>query len=209
MCIRDSSYFGHAKWGKSAPGLKTLTDALTLRENILLSFEKAERLCNKKKALEYLNFVIIGAGPTGVELAGAIAEISRKTLYKSFKYIYPEQSNIYLIEGSDTVLPSYPRKLSMRAIRDLKNLGVKVLTGNRVLDIKNNTVKTNLHSIRTRNIIWAAGNEAAELLKTLHVPLDKQGRVLVNSDLSIPGFSHVFVIGDAACLLYTSPSPRD
>lgn len=192
------SYFGHKKWQNSAPGLKTLTDALILRENILLSFEKAERLWNKKKALEYLNFVIIGAGPTGVELAGAIAEISRKTLYKSFKYIYPEQSNIYLVEGSDTVLPSYPRELSMRAIRDLKKLGVKVLTGNRVLDIKNNIVKTNLYSIRTRNIIWAAGNEAAEVLKTLHVPLDKQGRVLVNNDLSIPGFSNAFVIGDAA-----------
>lgn len=196
------SYFGHAKWGKSAPGLKTLTDALTLRENILLSFEKAERLWNKKKVLEYLNFVIIGAGPTGVELAGAIAEISRKTLYKSFRYIYPEQSNIYLIEGSDTVLPAYPKELSMRAVQDLKNLGVKVLTGTRVIDIKNNTVKTNLHSIRTRNIIWAAGNEAPELLKTLHVPLDKQGRVLVNSDLSIPGFSNAFVIGDAAAYKY-------
>lgn len=192
------SYFGHAKWSKSAPGLKTLMDAITLRENILLSFEKAERLLNKKKALEYLNFVIIGAGPTGVEMAGAIAEISHKTLYRDFKYIHPEQSNIYLIEGSDTVLPSYPKGLSLRATKDLKKLGVKVLTGNKVLDIKNHVVKTNSHSIRTRNIIWAAGNEASALLKTLHVPLDKQGRVLVNRDLSIPGFSHTFVIGDAA-----------
>lgn len=196
------SYFGHTQWSKSAPGLKTLMDAITLRENILLSFEKAERLWNKKKALEYLNFVIIGAGPTGVEMAGAIAEISHKTLYRDFSYIHPEQSNIYLIEGSDMVLPAYPKDLSLRAMQDLKKLGVKVLTGNKVLDIKNNVVKTNNHSIRTRNIIWAAGNEAAPVLKTLNVPLDKQGRVLVNSDLSIPGFSHTFVIGDAAAYKY-------
>lgn len=196
------SYFGHTKWSKSAPGLKTLMDAITLRENILLSFEKAERLWNKKKALEYLNFVIIGAGPTGVEMAGAIAEISHETLYKDFRYIRPEQSNIYLIEGSETVLPSYPKQLSLRAIQDLKKLGVKVLTSNKVLDIKNHVVITTNHSIRTRNIIWAAGNEAAALLKTLNVPLDKQGRVLVNGDLSIPGFNHTFVIGDAAAYKY-------
>lgn len=196
------SYFGHKKWSKSAPGLKTLMDAITLRENILLSFEKAERLWSRKKALEYLNFVIIGAGPTGVEMAGAIAEISHKTLYRDFRYIHPEQSNIYLIEGSDIVLPSYPKELSLRAIQDLKKLGVKVLTSNKVLDIKNNIVKTNNQSIRTRNIIWAAGNEAADVVKTLNVPLDKQGRVLVNADLSIPGFSHTFVIGDAAAYKY-------
>ncbi len=193
------SYFGNERWEAHAPGLKTISDALRIREQILISFEKAERM-NSVEGVEekYLNFVVIGGGPTGVEMAGAIAEISRKTLFKNFKNIRPEKSKIYLVEALPYVLPVYPEKLRIRAKEDLEKLGVTVLTGKKVTDIHEEGVQVEDMFIRSNNVIWAAGNQASSLLKTLDVPLDRQGRVIVEPDMSIPGEPNIFVIGDAS-----------
>lgn len=192
------SYFGQDHWEGYAPGLKTLEDAVSIREKILLAFEMAERSDDPLKVLKFLRFVIIGGGPTGVEMAGAIAEIARKTLFNNFRKIHPELSEIYLIEGLRHILPSYPEKLSWKAEKDLEKMGVKVITNTRVTGIDSQGVHLGDHLIETSNIIWAAGNQAGALVKTLDVPLDKQGRVIVNSDLTIPGYTNVFVIGDVA-----------
>ncbi|HEY2810228.1 MAG TPA: NAD(P)/FAD-dependent oxidoreductase [Rhabdochlamydiaceae bacterium] len=195
------SYFGNDDWEPFAPGLKTISDALKIREQILISFEKAERLDSIQEASKYLNFVIIGGGPTGVEMAGAIAEIAHKTLFKNFRRIRPETSKIYLIEALPRILQTYPEELSERAKRDLEHMGVKVLIGKKVTNIDENGVQMGEMFIECKNIIWAAGNQASPLLKTLGVPLDRQGRVQVEPDLSIPNYPDIFVIGDAACVL--------
>lgn len=192
------SYFGNEQWSEFAPGLKTLSDALSIREKILTSFEKAERLDSIKEAEKYLNFVIIGGGPTGVEMAGSIAEIAHKTMFKNFRRINPSKSKIFLIEGTDRVLPPYPENLSYRAQRDLENMGVKVLTGKLVTNVNADGVQIGDEFIESKNVIWAAGNQASPLLKTLAVPLDRQGRVEVNPDLTIKDHPEIFVIGDAA-----------
>ncbi len=192
------SYFGKDEWAPLAPGLKTLTDALQIREKILISFEKAERMENSEEAAKYLNFVIIGAGPTGVEMAGAIAEIAHNTMFKNFRRIKPEKSKIYLIEGTARVLPPYPAELSYRAKSDLEKLGVKIITKTLVTKVTENGVYIGEDFIGAKNIIWAAGNQAAPILKKLEVQLDRQGRAVVNPDLSLPDFPEIFVIGDAA-----------
>ncbi|MBS0620062.1 MAG: NAD(P)/FAD-dependent oxidoreductase [Verrucomicrobia bacterium] len=192
------SYFGKDEWERYAPGLKTVSDALKIREQILISFEKAERLDNMAEAAKYLNFVVIGGGPTGVEMAGAIAEIAYKTLFKNFRRIKPEKSQIYLVEALPHILPVYPEKLSEHARRDLESMGVKVLTGKMVSNINAEGVQIGDLFIESQNIIWAAGNQVSPLLKTLGVPLDKAGRAIVGPDLTIPGHPEVFVIGDAA-----------
>jgi len=192
------TYFNHEEWRPYAPGLKTLSDAINIREQILLSFEKGEKCDSIKAAQKFIRFVIIGGGPTGVEMAGAIAEIARKTLFKNFRKIKPENAEIYLIESLSHVLPSYPLHLREQAEKDLKKLGVKVVTNRRVTNITSEGVEIEGQWIETPNVIWAAGNRASALLETLEVPLDNQGRVLVNPDLSIPGSSDIFVIGDAA-----------
>jgi NADH dehydrogenase len=153
------------------------------------------------EASKYLNFIIIGGGPTGVEMAGAIAEIAHKTMFKNFRRIRPETSKIYLIEALPTILQTYPEELSLRAKKDLEHMGVKVLTGKKVTHIDENGVQIEGMFIECKNIIWAAGNQVSPLLKTLDVPLDRQGRAIVEPDLSIPGHSEIFVIGDAACVL--------
>jgi NADH dehydrogenase len=201
------SYFGNDKWEAFAPGLKTNVDALKIREQILISFEKAERMDRISDAAKYLNFVIIGGGPTGVEMAGAIAEISHKTLFKNFRQIKPEKSNIYLIEAAPYILPSYPQKLSIHAKKDLESLGVHVLTGTKVTNITEEGVQTDSQFIASQNVVWAAGNQASSLLKTLDVPLDRQGRAIVEADLSIPGHPEIFVIGDAACAMGKDGKP--
>lgn len=194
-------YFGNDKWEIFAPGLKTINDAIKIREQILISFEKAERLDSILEASKYLSFVIIGGGPTGVEMAGAIAEIAHKALFKNFRRIKPETSKIYLIEALPAILQSYPKELSERAKQDLENMGVKVITGKKVIDINENGVQVEEIFLECKNIIWAAGNQVSPLLKTLQVPLDRQGRVIVDPDLSIPDHPEVFVIGDAACVI--------
>lgn len=201
------SYFGNDQWEKFAPGLKTIKDAISIREKILISFEKAERIDSISEAAKYLNFVIIGGGPTGVEMAGAIAEIAHKTMFKNFRRIKPEKSKIFLIEAAPHILPAYPEKLGMSAKKDLEKLGVRVLTGKRVTNINDEGVQTEDEFFPCKNIIWAAGNQAAPLLKTLDVPLDRQGRVIVEPDLSIPGNPEIFVVGDAACSITSNSKP--
>ena len=194
------SYFGREDWEQFAPGLKTINDALKIREQILISFEKAERLDSISETAKYLNFVIIGGGPTGVEMAGAIAEIAYKTMFKNFRRIRPEESKIYLIEALPQILPMYPNKLAARAAKILEKMGVKVLTGKKVTDINENGIRTEDLFIESKNIIWAAGNQVSPMLKTLEVPLDRAGRAVVGPDLSIPDHPEIFVIGDAAHL---------
>lgn len=194
------SYFGNEKWEAYAPGLKTLVDAVKIREHILLSFETAEKYGHQQDIRKYLRFIVIGGGPTGVEMAGAIAEIAHASMVKNFRNIHPEKSEIYLIEGLDHLLPSYPMELSIQAYKDLEKMGIKVLLNTRVTNITEQGVYMGDTFIETANVIWAAGNEASSLLKSLAIPLDKQGRAWVEPDLTIPGFSNVFVIGDAAAV---------
>lgn len=201
------SYFGNDQWEPLAPGLKTITDALQIREKILVSFEKAERMDSIREAEKFLNFVIIGAGPTGVEMAGAIAEIAHHTLFKNFRRINPEKSKIYLLEAAPRVLPPYPEKLSEKARKSLEKMGVRVVTGEFVTNITEEGVQVGEDFVLARNVIWAAGNQAASVLKTLDTPLDRQGRVIVESDLSIPNHPEVFVIGDAACAFGKDKKP--
>jgi NADH:quinone reductase (non-electrogenic) len=192
------SYFGKNEWEKFAPGLKTLSDALSIREKILISFEKAEMISDLKERDKYLTFVIVGGGPTGVEMAGAIAEIARQTMIKDFRHINPKETKVFLVEAAPRVLTAYSEKLSESAKEALKKLGVKVLTGKMVTNIKENSVQLGDEVIETQNIIWAAGNETSPLLKSLNTDLDKAGRVFVERDLSIKNHPDIFVIGDSA-----------
>ena len=201
------SYFGNDQWEPLAPGLKTVRDALQIRERVLISFEKAERMDSVQEAEKYLNFVVIGAGPTGVEMAGSIAEIAHNTMFRNFRRINPGKSKIYLVEGASRVLPPFPKKLSERARKDLEKMGVRVLTEKRVTNVTEEGVQVGEDFIQARNIIWAAGNTASPLLKTLDLPLDRQGRAMVEADLSLPDYPEIFVIGDAACCLGKDGKP--
>lgn len=192
------SYFNHPEWEPLAPGLKTVADAFFVREKILLSFEKAELCKDEKQAESYLNFVIIGGGPTGVEVAGAIAEIAFDALTKEFHRIDLKKTKILLIEAGPRILSAYPEKLSSKAKADLARLGIEVKTGVRVLNILPEGVEVEGGMIPSRCVLWCAGNQASPLLKTLHLELDRQGRVPVLPDLSLPGHPEIFVIGDAA-----------
>jgi NADH dehydrogenase len=193
------SYFGKPQWEAFAPGLKTLQDALHVREMILTSFELAERTDDQTLIDSLLTFVVIGAGPTGVEMAGAISEIAHQSLKKNFRSIDPGKTKVYLIEGSNQILNSYPLKLANYAQRDLEKKRVTVLLNTRVTEISQDGVTLGTEYIRAHNIIWAAGNEASPLLRSLNTACDKQGRVIVSPDLSLPDDPHVFVIGDGAC----------
>ncbi len=192
------SYFGNDQWEPLAPGLKTIADALHIRQHILMSFEKAERLSDSSEIAKYLNFVVIGGGPTGVEMAGSIAEIARTTMLNNFRRIRPEEAKVFLVEGLPHILPVYSEKLSNAAKDDLSNLGVQVVTGKKVTNITSEGVQVEDQFIPSKNVIWAAGNQASPLLKTLEVPLDRQGRLIVGDDLTVPGHPEIFVIGDAA-----------
>lgn len=201
------SYFGNDQWEPMAPGLKTLLDALQIRERLLTSFEKAERCDSITEAFKFLNFVIIGAGPTGVEMAGAISEIAHKTMIQNFRRIKPEKARIYLLEAAPRVLPPYPERLSKRAHKDLEKMGVRVMTGKRVTAVTEDGVQLEDGFIESRNVIWAAGNQASPLLRTLDTDLDRSGRAIVENDLSIPGHPEIFVIGDAAHVLDKKGAP--
>jgi len=192
------SYLGHDQWAAVAPGLKTIDDALKIREKILLSFEKAERISNKKERKNYLTFVLIGAGPTGIEMAGAISAIIQEKSFKTFHRIHPGETKIYLIDAASRVLPSFPETLSKRAHKALKKMGIEVLTGIKVSNINRRGVRAGKRLIATENVLWTAGNQASPLIKTLDTPVDGQGRAVVGPDLSLPGHPEVFVIGDAA-----------
>ena len=201
------SYFGNDHWEAFAPGLKTVADAERIREQILLAFEKAERCKDPQQAQQYLSFAIIGAGPTGVEMAGSIAEFAHRTLFKNFRHINPATSKIYLIEGANQVLPSYPPHLAQEAFDALMKLRVDVLLNRFVTNITAEGVYMGDEFLSTANVIWAAGNQASPILNSLDIPLDEQGRVIVNSDLTIPHYSNVFVIGDAAYCLDAKGQP--
>jgi NADH dehydrogenase len=192
------SYFGHEEWEPLAPGLKNLEDALEIRRRVLLAFELAERERDTVKRHAYLTFVIVGGGPTGVETAGAVAEIRRYALRRDFRHIDPREATVMLLEGGPRVLPSYPPELGEKAKNDLRRLGVEVRTETLVTDIQPDSVRAAGWTIPTRTVVWAAGNMASPLLKSLDAPLDRVGRVVVEPDCSIPGHPEVFVLGDAA-----------
>ncbi len=201
------SYFGHDEWEDNAPGLKTISDALKIREKVLLSFEKAEITESEKEREKYLTFVIIGGGPTGVEMAGAVAEIARKTMTKDFRNIDPSQAKIILIEGAPRLLSAYPEDLTEYTKKSLEKMGVKVMVSTRVTDIGPDVVNIDSEIIKTTNIIWAAGNKASPVLSSLGSEQDRVGRVMVGADLTIPNFSNIFVIGDAANVIGNDNHP--
>jgi NADH dehydrogenase len=194
------SYFGHPEWERHAPGLKSIDDALEIRRRVLLAFEAAERETDPELQKAWLTFVVIGAGPTGVELAGALSEIARQTMVRDFRNIRPESARVILLEGKDRVLPLYPPDLSEKARRQLVDLGVEVITGAVVTDLDDREVHVGEQVIPTRTILWGAGVQASPLAQSLGVPLDRAGRVLVEPDLTIPGRPDVFVIGDLAAV---------
>lgn len=196
------SYFGNDEWEKHAPGLKDLNDAIIMREKILKSFEKAERnYKNKEEYRRNTSFVIVGGGPTGVELAGAIAEIARKTILKDFPLIKAKDITIKLIDGADSLLTQYDESLSNYTRTTLEKMGVEVILNTMVKSVEQELVITNNVEFESSNIIWAAGNTASPLLKTLDTDLDRAGRALVNPDMSIVGYDNIFVIGDASYLV--------
>lgn len=192
------SYFGHDEWAPYAPGLKTLDDALEIRRRVLLAFERAERESDPPKRLAWLTFVVVGAGATGVELAGTFAEIARHTLRGEFRRIDPHTARVVLVEGTDRVLPPYPRELSSKAQRQLERLGVTVWANRMVTGIDAEGVSIGDERIACRTVIWAAGVAASPLGKLLGAPLDRAGRVKVSPDLSVPGHPEIFVAGDLA-----------
>ncbi len=197
-CGATQSYFGHSEWEEFAPGLKTLEQATEIRRRLLLAFELAEREEDAERQKALLSFVIVGGGPTGVELAGAIAEISRHTLLRDFRNIDPSRTRVILIEAGERVLASFSEELSKKAARDLESLGVQIWTRSRVTKITADEVRLGEEIVRARTVLWAAGVGANPLNAKLGVPLDPGGRVIVEPDLSLPGHPEVFVLGDQA-----------
>ncbi|HET54738.1 MAG TPA: NAD(P)/FAD-dependent oxidoreductase [Ignavibacteria bacterium] len=195
------SYFGNDEWEKFAPGLKTISDAIKIREKMLLAFEKAEIAKSESEKKREMTFVIIGGGPTGVEVAGSIAEISRETLLKDFRNINTADTKIILIEGMNRILQSFDEDLSIKAKENLEKLGVEVRTNSMVNDVNENGVVVGDELIEASNIIWAAGNNVSPLINTLKTETDRNGRVIVEQDCSLPDDPTVFVIGDAALFI--------
>jgi NADH dehydrogenase len=201
------SYFGHNEWANHAPGLKTLDDALAIRRRMLLAFEEAERERDPARQRHLLTFAIVGGGPTGVELAGALAEIARHTLRREFDSIDPESARIILIEAGPTILPSFPQKLRDFARRALRKLGVEVWEHSPVSNIEGDTLIVAGEPVRAHTILWAAGVAGSALGRTLGVEVDRAGRVIVEPDLSVPGHPEIFVAGDLAHFSHQTGSP--
>jgi NADH dehydrogenase len=201
------SYFGHDEWEKLAPGLKSLEDAIEIRRRLLLAFEYAEKIADEAAKKAAMTFVIIGGGPTGVEMAGAIAEIARYTLDKDFKHIDPSSARVVLVEGDKRVLSGFPEDLSAKALEQLKELGVEVHTGIHATDLTEEGLRVGDEFIPCRVKVWAAGNTASFVGKTTGAPVDRAGRVIVNEDLTIPGHPEVQVIGDLANFTHQDGKP--
>ena len=194
------SYFAHPEWEEFAPGLKTVEDALAIRRRVLLAFEQAERESDPERRRALLTFILVGGGPTGVELAGAIAEIACKVMVKDFRHIDPRGTRTILVEAGPRILPTFPASLSEKAERSLRRLCVEVRTGASVTGISPDAVTMGEESVSAATILWAAGVQPSPLARSLGVPLDRAGRVIVDLDLTIPGHPEVFVVGDlAAC----------
>ena len=200
------SYFGHDEWALDAPGLKSIDDAIEVRRRILIAFEAAEREAVEERRAEWMTFVVVGGGPTGVELAGALGEIANDTLKQDFRSINPSSSRILLVEALDRILPTYPEGRSRSATRQLERLGVTVMTGTKVVDVDARSVRVAVgkkeEAIPARTVLWAAGVLASTFARTVAdaagAETDKSGRVLVTPELTIPGHPEIFVIGDAA-----------
>lgn len=201
------SYFGHDDWEPLAPSLKTLEDALEIRRRVLVAYEEAEREQDGAEQRALLTSVVIGGGPTGVELAGALAEISRETIARDFRLIDPTKARIVLLEGGPRVLAAFPDPLPARAAAALARIGVEVRTGATVTRVTPDAVWLGGEQIRARTVLWAAGVAAAPLTRTLGVPLDRAGRVLVERDLSIPGHPEAFAIGDLCAFIAEDGRP--
>ena len=199
------SYFGHSAWAQHAPGLKTLDDALEIRRRILIAFERAEREPDAAKRAAWLTFVVIGGGPTGVELAGTLAEIARHTLADEFRTIDPSKARVLLLEGGRRILNTYPETLSAKAVRQLQRLGVEVRVGTHVNDVDDAGVSVDVSGrenerIGARTVLWAAGVQATALAQSLPGPRDKVGRLLVTPTLQLADADSIFVIGDLASI---------
>ena len=192
------SYFGNEDWSKYSNGLKGINDALQIRERLLRAFEKAENEKNIEKREKYLNFVVVGGGPTGVEMAGSIAEIAFNNMKEEFRNFNSSDANVYLIEATEKILPMYSDRLSEKAKKYLEDFGVEVRTNEKVVKIENDLVKTDKEEIHTDNVVWAAGNEASPIIKKLNTKTDNEGRAIVDPDCSLKDDGNVFVIGDAA-----------
>ena len=193
-------YFGHDEWEPYAPGLKAIEDASEIRRRFLLAYENAEKTEDLRERDEYLTFVIVGGGPTGVELSGAIPFIARKALVSEFRRVDTRRTRVVLVEAGPRILPSFPEDLARHAALDLANLGVEVRVNSLVTRVESDGVRIGEEKIRARTAFWAAGNKASPLGKFLGGPLDNAGRVKVNDDLSVPGHPEIFAIGDLATL---------
>jgi len=201
------AYFGRDEWKERAPGLKTLDDALAMRRRVLLAFERAERTTDRGAQSRQLTFVVVGGGPTGVELAGALAEIARHALSHEFKAIDPGSARIVLCEGGPRLLPTFPEPLGQYAERALRELGVEVRTGTVVTGIDEDGVTLGDVRIDAETVLWAAGVAASPLGRAMQVPVDRVGRVLVEPDLTLPGHAEVYVIGDLAAFTHQGGQP--
>jgi NADH:ubiquinone reductase (H+-translocating) len=202
------AYFGHPEWEYLAPGLKTVEDATEVRRRMLLAFEAAEQEDDPEVRRALLTFVVIGAGPTGVEMAGAMSEVARRSLVRDFRRVDPRTARIILLEGGPRVLPAYAEKLSAYTMRALARRGVEVRTGAMVTDVRADQVRVGDEVIPARNVVWAAGVKASPLGSRLQAPTDRVGRVMVRPDLSIPDHPEVFVIGDLANLAGPDGKPH-
>lgn len=193
-----SNYFDHPEWQQLAPGLKSINDALLVRDTVLSAFEKAECEPDEQKRRALLTFVLVGGGPTGVELAGAIAELARQSLKGNFRHINPEMARIVLVQGPQQIMPSFPSSLTKQAAKKLRQLGVEIKTGVHVKEVRQDGVMIGNEHLATENVIWTAGVKASPAGEWLHTATDHDGRVKVQSDLTVPGHKNIFVIGDTA-----------